>query len=1206
MDIASLENICMLLATVIGLLICLFRYIDISKRGWMIASVYFLARLLSDYYWTTYTLIMHEDPDVSGIIAYLGWNIAYLVLLFLALNMRQEKSKRYIHPLMFLPIIVDGVQFAIYIQYGGIFNNLWQCGITTAVSVVCIQSILFYIKHRREEGVHIPYTHIILLLLIVTEYGMWTASCFSWPSDALDPYYYFAFSNYAISLFMAWAIGRDYHAEGLVNHEKSADETRSQILLQVIVSFIILGGCAGGYYLGTWMKKTLPADSQQTYSIIAISLFVISVFFVLLILGVIYVIAQRYRNRIEDQRSVVTARRNKINFITTLIVTLALMTFMVVFNSRIYYGTSVTGLYDSGEDKAASIATELETYLSVSESTLRVTADTVEMMISNGETQEAISAYLTKQTENQAEHFDENFTGLYGYIRGEYMDGSGWIPPNDYNVEERDWYKQAVDADGQTIIVSPYVDAQTHSVVITICKLIDHGGAEGSYSKRDVVALDVIVGHVQDITEAVDISGKGYAMIVNRDGMIVAHREREKTGEDFRELYDPETLKMLNEVGNGTLNADMNAEPCTLFVCPVLDQWYVVIVISDSELLEDVRSQLLFNIVVSLVIFGLISFFYYLGYKNEQVYGKKMEEMSVSRQKQEYEAEMLRLEKLAADEANKAKSSFLADMSHEIRTPINAILGMNEMILREAGSDGIVEYARNIKVSGRNLLQLINSILDFSKIEDGKMDIVPVRYSVKSMITYLVNSIQERANAKGLDFILDIDPELPSELFGDDARISQVILNLLTNAVKYTPEGSVTMIMEGREKTADSIKLYVEVKDTGIGIKEEDMEKLFESFERLDVTRNRNIEGTGLGMSIITKLLSLMDSEIKVNSVYGEGSVFYFELLQKIEDPVPIGEYRLLSPEDEEELYSESFHAPDARIMIVDDTKMNVTVACSLLKKTQIQIDTAYNGVEAVRLAERQEYDVILMDQRMPGMDGTQALEAIRALDNHMNAETPVICLTADAIRGAKEKYMAEGFSDYLTKPVEGPALEKMLITYLPADKVILDPADPRWKSRSGGSSESTRRSVTGTNAAGESIYAALRDAGIDTTQGLNYCLDDEEVYFSVLSEYAQEETERRESIEWYYRDRDWDNYGIFVHSLKSTSKMLGATGLFETAAVLEEAAKNKDTATIDLNHEKALRMYASTAEAIRDALSEAGYEEADDDPEEVFEFPPE
>ena len=1207
MDINSVENIVMLVSAVVGLMICLFKYIDIPKRGWMLCAGYFLAYLLSDYYWTGYTLIMHDEPDVSGFIAYLGWNIAFVVMLLLALDMRQEGSKRYVNPLMFLPVIAHGIQFAIYIQYGGIFNNLWQCGLTTAVAVICMQSILYYHVHRKEEGVHFPHLHVILLLLVVTEYGMWTSTCFYWPSLALDPYYYSAFLNYIIALFMAWAVGRDYLAEGLVYNEKSADETRSQVLLQVIVSFIILGGGAAGYYLADRMKKAMPDDSQieGTNNVIVITLFIISVFLVLMILAVIYVIAQRYRNDADKKKTVVTTRRNKINFITTLLVTLALMVFMVIFNSRTYYRTSVTGLYDSGEDKAASVATELETYLSVSESTLRVTADTVEMMINNGDTQEEIYSYLTKQTENQAKHFDENFTGLYAYVRGEYMDGSGWVPPADYDAEERDWYKQAVDANGETIIVSPYVDAQTHSVVITICKLLDDGGVRGSYTRRNVVALDVIVGHIQEITEQVNISGKGYAMIVNRDGMIVAHPDTENNGENFADIYDPDTLGRVVALGNGTLNATMNDEDCTLFVCPVLDQWYVVIVVSDNELLEDVHSQLAVNIIVSLIIFGLISFFYYLGYKNEQVYGKKMEEMSVSRQKQEYEAEMLRLEKTAADEANKAKSSFLADMSHEIRTPINAILGMNEMILREAGSDGIVEYARNIKVSGRNLLQLINSILDFSKIEDGKMEIVPVRYSVKSLITYLVNSIQERANAKGLEFVINIDPMLPSELYGDDARINQVILNLLTNAVKYTPEGSVTMTIQGRVKTDDAVKLYVEVKDTGIGIRESDMDKLFESFERLDVARNRNIEGTGLGMSIITKLLGMMDSEIKVESVYGKGSKFYFELWQKIEDPEPIGEYKLTSAEDEEGEYSESFHAPDAHIMIVDDTKMNIMVAVNLLKKTQIRIDTAYNGVEAVRLAERKEYDVILMDQRMPGMDGTQALEAIRALDNHMNADTPVICLTADAIRGAKERYMAEGFSDYLTKPVEGPELEKMLIAYLPADKVITDPSDPRWKTAADETAEDTDKNRL--SAGNETvIYNALREAGIDTAQGLKFALDEKEVYLSVLTEYALEAAERRECIVKYYNDKDWDNYGIYVHSLKSTSKMLGAEKLSEIAAELEKAAGMKDEAVIEERHGKALKMYDRIVGAINSVMHDSADGSADGGSDDILEFSPE
>ena len=349
---------------------------------------------------------------------------------------------------------------------------------------------------------------------------------------------------------------------------------------------------------------------------------------------------------------------------------------------------------------------------------------------------------------------------------------------------------------------------------------------------------------------------------------------------------------------------------------------------------------MLFRSAVYLVIFFLIGFFYYAGYRNEQVMSRKVEEYRVSRQRQDYEARMLKLEKRSADEANKAKSSFLADMSHEIRTPINAVLGMNEMILRESGEAPIREYAKNIQSSGRALLALINSILDFSKIEDGKMEIIPAEYQTVAMLQYLVASISQRAKNKGLSLIVKVDENLPTVMLGDDMRISQVIMNLLTNAVKYTNEGSVTLTVSQVGRDGDQIDMKVEVADTGIGIRREELPKLYETFERLDKEKNRNIEGTGLGMAIVTRLLSMMDSKLNVESEYGKGSVFSFVLRQKIIDPSPIGKMETglegTFDNDSIKTYRESFRAPTAKVLVVDDTSMNLIVVKNLLKKTQM------------------------------------------------------------------------------------------------------------------------------------------------------------------------------------------------------------------------------------------------------------------------------
>ncbi|MBQ9384699.1 MAG: response regulator [Ruminiclostridium sp.] len=391
--------------------------------------------------------------------------------------------------------------------------------------------------------------------------------------------------------------------------------------------------------------------------------------------------------------------------------------------------------------------------------------------------------------------------------------------------------------------------------------------------------------------------------------------------------------------------------------------------------------------------------------------------------------------------ASEAKSSFLSNMSHEIRTPINAVLGMNEMILRECEDSSILMYAENIRTSGNTLLGLINDILDFSKIEAGKMEIVVVDYDISSVINDLVNMIKTRAEDKGLTLVLDMDRKLPKLLRGDEVRIKQIITNILTNAVKYTEKGTVTFGM-GFEKLPDDpdgIILDVYVKDTGIGIKKEDMDKLFGEFKRIDEERNRNIEGTGLGMSITKRLLEMMGSSLKAQSIYELGSKFSFRLKQGVVKWEELGDYEAAYKASlgRHERYKETFTAPEAQVLVVDDTPMNLTVFKNLLKKTKVKIDTADGGDDGLRMSYDKKYDIIFLDHMMPKKDGIQTLHELRSRPKDPNLKTPVVCLTANAISGAREQYLAEGFDDYLTKPIDPKRLEEMIIHYLPPEKVL-------------------------------------------------------------------------------------------------------------------------------------------------------------------------
>ena len=391
-----------------------------------------------------------------------------------------------------------------------------------------------------------------------------------------------------------------------------------------------------------------------------------------------------------------------------------------------------------------------------------------------------------------------------------------------------------------------------------------------------------------------------------------------------------------------------------------------------------------------------------------------------------------------AERANEAKSSFLARMSHEIRTPINAVLGMNEMILREAETDNIREYATNIHSAGKLLLSIINDILDLSKIESSKMEIVENDYNVGNLLLDIENMISLRAEEKGLNFIIETDENMPKMLHGDEKHLKQCITNLLTNSVKYTKEGSVTLQVDSVDNKDDTIYLWVSVSDTGIGIKEDELYLLFDPFIRLDMKKNKNIEGTGLGLSITKRLLEMMGGNLTVESIYGKGSTFSFVISQKVVGTELLGDYKKMADESEAADGAErkAFVAPNAQILAVDDTRVNITVVKGLLKRLKVQFDSALSGQECLNKVKEKHYDIILLDHMMPEMDGIETLHNMQQMEEYNRNKPIVIALTANAIVGAKEEYLREGFADYLSKPIDSVQLENMIHQYLP-DELI-------------------------------------------------------------------------------------------------------------------------------------------------------------------------
>ena len=521
--------------------------------------------------------------------------------------------------------------------------------------------------------------------------------------------------------------------------------------------------------------------------------------------------------------------------------------------------------------------------------------------------------------------------------------------------------------------------------------------------------------------------------------------------------------------------------------------------------------------------------------------------------------------------ANEAKSAFLSNMSHEIRTPINAVLGMNEMVLRECSDPAIITYSESIRTAGTTLLGLINDILDFSKIEAGKMEIIPVDYDLATVLSDLVNMIQTRLDNKGLMLVTEFDSTMPHLLHGDEVRIKQVITNILTNAVKYTEHGSVTFRVgyERIENEPDSVLLKIAIKDTGIGIKQEDMAKLFSKFERIEEERNRTIEGTGLGMSITQSLLSMMGAKLDVDSIYGEGSTFGFTLKQGVRRWDELGNYEEAHKNSiaSRQKYHEKFTAPDAHILVVDDTVMNLLVFTSLLKSTQIKIDTAESGDDGITLAMRNKYDIIFLDHMMPKKDGIETLQELKTAENNPNHDTPTVCLTANAISGARDKYLNAGFTDYLTKPIESAKLEDMIIEYLPKEK-IRETATVK--------SKAAPKAVLP-----DEVFDIME---LDTIAGIKNA-GSEEMYLELLRSYAKMMDTYLDDTKEYWLNGDIANLTVKLHSLKGASRTIGAERIRRFARKLEMAGNSGDIDTINAELEDLVFRCRALSAAILEAV---------------------
>lgn len=512
---------------------------------------------------------------------------------------------------------------------------------------------------------------------------------------------------------------------------------------------------------------------------------------------------------------------------------------------------------------------------------------------------------------------------------------------------------------------------------------------------------------------------------------------------------------------------------------------------------------------------------------------------------------LLKEKNIEAQKATKSKTAFLSNMSHEIRTPINSIIGMNEMILRSSGEKETLEYANTIKSASQMLLALVNDTLDFSKIESGKMEIVETKYDLSSVIHDIYSIFNIKMDEKGLAFQVEVDPDLPIGLIGDNVRLRQVITNLMTNALKYTDAGTIYLkIHRCQNLSSHTVKLRISVEDTGTGIAKEDLSRLKEKYVRLNLERNNDIEGTGLGISIVNGYLELMNSALQIESEPGVGSKFFFDIVQGVYDFTPIGEFANYNIFSKKDVYVQSFIAPDARLLVVDDNQANLKVFEGLLKGLQCHIDTALNGEKAIKNASKTKYDLIFMDHMMPVMDGVMTFHNIRQLCE-INKDTPVFVLTANAVAGAEQDYMNEGFTGYLTKPIVPQKLEKTVHDNIAPELVIEI-------------SESVRDGVTDRQIQKDDLSELPRVEGIDWEYAYSHFNDVNllsEIVKDFIATLASFVNELRDYYEAIVETQDEQKLHLFevrIHSMKSAATMIGLLPIAGTAATLEYAARDR------------------------------------------------
>ncbi|MCL1975276.1 MAG: ATP-binding protein [Firmicutes bacterium] len=699
-----------------------------------------------------------------------------------------------------------------------------------------------------------------------------------------------------------------------------------------------------------------------------------------------------------------------------------------------------------------------------------------------------------------------DFLFLYGVVDDTFIEGSAWDYPDDYNPEDRVWYIGAYKQKGEVFYSDPYIDAHTGEHVLTLSKLL----FDENNKPFGVIALDVLLSSVAEYINHMQLMNSGYGMLFDSERRFIIHPLDELFGLPLESLAGrsgiieiDERLQAGEDVSAFAYMSIFGNENVGFFK-KLFNGWYIGLAISSKVYYNDVKSmQIILSVtglILALLLCGVLVFMH--NAKNR------------------------------SDEASKFKSSFLANMSHEIRTPMNAVIGMTELLLHEPLSERQMDYVNDIDASARSLLSIINDILDFSKIESGKLTLCPVNYDFNNLLDNINSMFKFVAQKKGLEFRFETFGPIPRILYGDDIRLRQVLTNLCGNAVKFTETGYVRL----KVTASDNILLF-EIKDTGIGIPKEQVARLFHAFEQAKTDKNRTIVGTGLGLAISKAFVEMMNGNIMLDSEYGQGTIITLML------PIVLGSDTQVK-QQKSGVTKQTIYAPQAAILIVDDNEFNLKVAYGLLGLFKIEAKMANSGKKALAMVQTNDFDMIFMDHMMPEMDGIETTGEIRKMGEKFKS-LPIIALTANAIQGVEEMFLANGFNGFVSKPIDLHELTAVLLKWLPPEKIMQKEEEEKELI-----AEEQKDTIG-------NILANITEINFEI--GLSRVSGIESMYFNNLEMFVNKIIDQCNTMNKYQQNQDVENFAITVHAVKSMLSTIGAMALSELALDLETAAKNQD-----------------------------------------------